>query len=195
MKKNTSNLIVNLKNNFISIQKTLFLTKNRVILILVFIFYSATISAQNTNSVTPQVMEVSAYISYLKSLELNSTTSFSNAQNLEDLLNNVQPSIYFYSGVIKTYGENAKNFYTDISSLNGISSASLLKNNIEIVIIKLDKASDLNSSIDLSLFSSFTKLKYIYILSSISVVDQDIIKMIQNYDEQYGIFYKVGKGE
>ena len=193
MKKQSSNLIVNLQNNFISIQKTHSLTSKRALLILVFAFFGTTIFAQ-TNTSTPQIMEVSTYVSSLKTLELNATTSFSNAQNLEDLLYKVQPSIYFYSGVGKTYGDKPRNLYTDVASLNGLPNSSLLKNNIEIAIIKMN-SNDLNSTIDLSMFSSFTKLKYIYILSGTSITDTDIAQMIVNYDESLNIFFKVDKGE
>lgn len=195
MKKITPNLIVNLRNNYILIQKYSSLSSKRVLLLIVFAFIGATITAQNSNTVTPQVMEVSAYISSLKTAELNSNLSFSNAKNVESLVYTIQPSVYYNSGIIKTYGDNPRNLYTDISSLNTISNADISNDNIEIIIIKIDKTSDLNSTIDLSVFSNFTKLKYIYILSSINLVDQDIIKMIQNYNEQYSIFYKVNKGE
>ncbi len=196
MKKLYSNLIVNLQDNFISIQKLDLLTLKRVILIVLLTLSGAPIFAQ-TNSTTvtpPQIMELSTYIASLKTLELNTTTSFSNEQNLEGLLYKIQSSIYFYSGVEKTYGDKPRNLYTDIASLNGLSNSSLLKDNIEIAIIKIN-ASDLNSTIDLSQFSSFTKLKYIYILSNVAITEQDITKMIVNYDEHFNIFYKVDKGE
>jgi hypothetical protein len=151
--------------------------------------------AQNGNTVTPTIMEVNAYISSLKAIEQNSPSSFSNAQNVEDLVFKLQSSVYFNSGVVKTFGENPKNLYTDIASLNGISSASLLKNNIEIVIIKINSVNDFNSKIDLAVFSDFNKLKYIYIVSSVNTAEQNIIKMFHNYDEQYSIFYKIEKGE
>lgn len=193
MKKRYSNLIVNSQNNFISIQKSFSFTLKRVLFILVFTIFGTTIFAQtNTTVITPQIMELNVYISYLKTLELSTTTSFSNEQNLEDLLFKIQPSIYFYSGVEKTYGDKPRNLYTDVASLNGLSNSNLLKNNIEIVAINCN---NLNSTIDLSVFSSFTKLKYIYILSNISITDQDITKMIVNYDERFNIFYKVVKGE
>ncbi len=194
MKKRYSNLIVNSQNNFISIQKSFSFTLKRVLFILVFTIFGTTIFAQTntTTVITPQIMELNVYISYLKTLELSTTTSFSNEQNLEDLLFKIQPSIYFYSGVEKTYGDKPRNLYTDVASLNGLSNSNLLKNNIEIVAINCN---NLNSTIDLSVFSSFTKLKYIYILSNISITDQDITKMIVNYDERFNIFYKVVKGE
>ena len=151
--------------------------------------------AQNGNSVTPAIMEVKAYVSSLKLTEKNSPSSFSNAQNVEDLVYKLQSSIYLNSGNVKTFGENPKNLYTDIASLNGLSRMSLSKRNIEIVIIKINNTNDLNSIIDLSLFSDFYKLKYIYIVSSVNTTEQNIVKMFHNYDEQYGIFYKINLGE
>jgi hypothetical protein len=194
MKKITPNLIIDLQNN-ISIQRTLSSFIKRISFIVVFLFFSISISAQNGNTVTPKIMEVKSYISSLKTVEQNMNLSFSNAQNVENLVYNLQPSVYFFSGDIKTYGENPKNLYTDIASLNSISNAGLPKKNIEIVIIKINNANDLNSIIDLSLFSDFYKLKYIYILSNTTTTEQNITKMFHNYEEQYSIFYKIEKGE
>jgi hypothetical protein len=151
--------------------------------------------AQTGSPVTPTIMEVNGYISSLKGIEQNSPSSFSKAHNVEDLVYKLQSSVYFNSGVVKTFGENPKNLYTDIASLDGISSASLLKKNIEIVIIKINSVNDLNSKIDLAVFSDFYKLKYIYIVSSVNTTEQNITKMFLNFDEQYSIFYKIEKGE
>ena len=66
---------------------------------------------------------------------------------------------------------------------------------IEIVIIKIDNASQLNASINLALLSNFKKLKYIYIVSSITISSNEIANMITNYDEKYSVFYKIDKGD
>lgn len=194
MKKNSPNLIFELLSNLIYIQRLLLSTKKRVTILLIFTFFCTAISAQNSNTTTP-IVELKSYISSLRTLEQNSNSTYSNAQNLEDLLYTVQPSIYFFSGDMKLYGEKPKNLYTEISSLNRISGVGLLKKNIEMVIIKIDNRNDLNSTIDLNVFSNFYKLKYIYILSSIVITEQDISKMILNYDEKYSILYKIDKGE
>lgn len=194
MKKNAPNLIFELLSNLIYIQRLLLSTKKRVTILLIFTFFCTAISAQNSITTTP-IVEVKSYISSLRTLEQNSNSTYSNAQNLEDLLYTVQPSIYFFSGDMKLYGEKPKNLYTEISSLNRISGVGLLKKNIEMVIIKIDNRNDLNSTIDLNVFSNFYKLKYIYILSSIVITEQDISKMILNYDEKHSILYKIDKGE
>lgn len=194
MKKNSPNLIFELLSNLIYIQRLLLSTKKRVTILLIFTFFCTAISAQNSITTTP-IVEVKSYISSLRTLEQNSNSTYSNAQNLEDLLYTVQPSIYLFSGDMKLYGEKPKNLYTEISSLNRISGVGLLKKNIEMVIIKIDNRNDLNSTIDLNVFSNFYKLKYIYVLSSIVITEQDISKMILNYDEKHSILYKIDKGE
>jgi hypothetical protein len=195
MKKTTSNLIVNLQNNFISFQKPLFLNIKRATFLCLFILFSTTILAQNEPPITPKVTEVESYVSSLKIAEKNSNLSFSNAKNVEDLVYNIQPCVYFYSGELKSYGDKPKKLYTDIASLKNLATTSILKNNIEIVVIKFDNISNFNSTVDLDLFSEFTKLKYIYIVSSVNTTEQNIAKIFLNYDEQYGIFYKIDKGE
>ena len=115
---------------------------------------------------------------------------YSDAKNLEDLISNVQSSVYYYSGVIKTYGEKPKNLFTNISSLAQISNQNFFKNNIEIVVLTIDKPSDL-STIDMALLSSLKNLKYIYIVSKVSVTSQTISNLIINSNEKYSVFYKV----
>lgn len=195
MKKNTPSKFIDLQNNSISNLKSFASNIKRIVFMFVFSLFCTPIFAQSENSVTPKVMEVKSYISTLKTAEQNSNLSFSNAKNVEELVYTVQPSIYYYSGDLKSYGEKPKKLYTDIISLKSLSSADLLKNNIEIIILKIDKTSDFNSTIDLDLFSDFIKLKYIYIESSQIVSELNIAKIFLNYDEQYGIFYKIDKGE
>ena len=79
--------------------------------------------------------------------------------------------------------------------LNKISNSNLLKNNIEIVTIKINSKNELNSTIDLSVFSSFKKLKYVYISSNVAINESTISKMIRNYDEKYTIFFTIENGD
>jgi hypothetical protein len=195
MKNQIFNKIVKLSNNCFSVKKPHTLSLKRLLFVLIFSFPIVNILAQNSDTNTPTIMEVKSYIASLKADELKSPSSFSNAQKVQSLVSDLQPSIYFNSGITKTYGENPKNLYTDIASLNGIKNASFQKNNIEIVIINITNLSELNSKIDLGLFSDFYKLKYIYIVSTVNTTEQNITKMFLNYDEQYSIFYRIEEGE
>jgi hypothetical protein len=82
-----------------------------------------------------------------------------------------------------------------MNSLAQVDNLVTLKNNIEIVIIKIDNASQLNSSINLALLSNFKKIKYIYIVSSIDISTSEIANMITNYNEKYSVFYKIDNGD
>jgi hypothetical protein len=82
-----------------------------------------------------------------------------------------------------------------MNSLGQIDNLVTLKNNIEIVIIKVDNRSQINSSINLALLSNFKKLKYIYIVSSIDISSSEIANMITNYNEKYSMFYKIDNGD
>jgi hypothetical protein len=140
-------------------------------------------------------MDVNSFLSSMRTSEQNRRATYSNAAHIEDLLHKVQPSVYYFSGNVKTYGEKPKNLFTDIPSLNGLNNSDMLKNNIEIVILKVKNAIDLNSTIDLSMLSSFKSLKYIYIVSSVPTTTENITRMIRNYEEKYSVFYKIDKGD
>src|SRR3970040_2359957 len=103
MKKITPNLIIDLQNN-ISIQRPTSTFIKRISFIVVFLFFSASISAQNGNTVTPKIIEVKTYISSLKTVEQNMNLSFSNAQNVENL-------IYILSSTTTTEQNIAKMFH------------------------------------------------------------------------------------
>jgi hypothetical protein len=191
MKKFTLNQIVTPKNNFISVQKHLSLSIKKVLFLLVFSFSFVTLSAQTGNSVTPEIKEIKTYISSLKTENKKMKVSVSNSQYVENLVFGIQPSIYYNSGVIKNYGDKPAKLFTDISSLNQISSANLLKDDVEIVVFTIKNTNDFNSKIDLMKLSGFNNLKYIYILSSVTTTEQNIANLFLNYTGQYSIFYKI----
>ncbi len=147
--------------------------------------------AQNGNSVTPAIKEIKTYISSLKTGDKKTKVSATNSQFIENLVFGVQPSIYLNSGNEKIYGDKPVKLFTDISSLSKITSSNLATDAIEIVVVNIKNATDLNSKIDLAIFSNFTTLKYFYVLSSINASEQNIANMFLNYNNQYSIFYKI----
>lgn len=186
MKKDTPNIIVEQLNNLISILRFFTSTTKRVLILAIFTLFCTAISAQNGNTVKPIVKELDVYLSSIKSNDLN------KFNYIESLLYNLQPSIYFYSGEVKTYGQNPNTLYTDINSMQDTDNLSIQKENIEIVNLKILNT---NEKIDLSRFSNYNNLKYIYIVSKLNLTEQTIINMIHNYDEKYIVFYKNLKEE
>jgi hypothetical protein len=195
MKKTTLNQIFNFKINLISVQHLLCLSIKRVVMLLIFSTSFINMSAQNGNTVTPTVIDINKHISSLKTNNTKMRMNSSNSQYIENLVFGIQPAIYFNSGAIKTYGDAPVKLFTDIPSLNSLSNAEILKGEIEIIVIKINKTSEINSKIDLLKFSDFNKLKYIYILSSVSTSEQKIANMFINYNQQYSIFYKIENAE
>ena len=196
MKTNVPNQLINYLNTNLLFEKPTILVVKRLLLLFIVVFFNLTISGQTSkiDEDAPKIMEVQDFISTSKNKNSTTRKSKSEKTNLEKLLFDVQPSIYFNSGDAKTYGENPKNFFVDFKYLNKVKNSNLLINNIEIVTIKIDNKSELNSTIDLSVFSSFKKLKYVYISTNISIDESVISKMIRNYDEKFTVIYGIEKG-
>ena len=197
-KTNNPNYYFNLQTHLILFEKSSQIMKRKVLLLLMFVFFYSNINAQLRNiseeSDVVTVTNIDYYFDNAKKSTVSNVAKL-NAQNLKTLTTNVQPSVYCYSNTVNTYGDMPVNLFTDMSSLAQVDNLVTLKNNIEIVIIKIDNASQLNSSINLALLGNFKKLKYIYIASSIDISSSEIVNMITNYDEKYSIFYKIDKGD
>ncbi|SFF41576.1 hypothetical protein [Flavobacterium xueshanense] len=144
---------------------------------------------------TPQVMEVKSFIATMKKSEQNSRSVNPESKRLENLLNDVQQTLYFYSGKVESYGDKPNSLFTNTKSLNAIASSNIDIEDIEIVTIKIDNNADLNIPIDLSVLSTFSKLNYVYILSNISSSETSIIKLIKNINPRYTVFYKIDQSE
>ncbi|SHN75574.1 hypothetical protein SAMN05444395_109124 [Flavobacterium fryxellicola] len=183
-------------NLFTIRQSHLNLVVKSIILVL-FTFCTTSITAQVTksNDKTPQVLEVKSFIAAMKAAEQNSRATYSQAKYLENLLSDVQQTIYFDSGQVKSYGEKPSSLITNTNSLNGILTSAINSGDIEIVTIKISNNVDLATPIDLSVFSNFSKLNYIYIVSNVSTTDISILKLIKNINPRYHVFYKIDKSE
>jgi len=195
MEKSVPNQFINQPNNFLLFGQLQILFMKRLLLLLVLAFYCANIDAQEVRtSHGNQVMEVNAYLAYLRTSDANSRDLNSNSNHLEKLLKEVQPAVYFLKGEVKTYGENPTSLYTNSISLRDVASAITSKETIEIVTINLSESSDLNRPMDLSVFSGFPNLKYVYILSTIETTDTTILNLIKNNNPTLGVFFKIEKG-
>jgi hypothetical protein len=194
MEKCVPNQTFNPPNNFLFFGQFQFLIMKRLLLLLVLAFYCSSISAQERGTQVTQVMEVNAYMAYLRASEVNARNLNSNSIRLKNLLEEVQPAIYFRNGEIRLYGENPTSLYTDVASLQTLLSRITANESIEIVTISLSQSSDLRNPIDLSIFSNFPNLKYIYIMSTVETSGNSISDLIRNTNSRFGVFYKVDKG-
>ena len=194
MEKCVPNQTFNPPNNFLLFGQFQFLIMKRLLLLLVLAFYCSSIGAQERGTQESQVMEVNAYMDYLRASEVSARNLNSNSMRLKNLLEEVQPAIYFRNGEIRLYGENPTSLYTDVTSLQTLLSRITANESIEIVTISLSQSSDLRNPIDLSIFSNFPNLKYIYIMSTVETSGSIISDLIRNTNSRFGVFYKVDKG-
>ena len=160
--------------------------------------FCSSIFAQSKRSETMSVTEMNSFLSKPNvetSARIANGATNLNSNKVRDLITKVQPSIYFYSEDVKTYGDQPTNLFTDIASLNQVDNSIVLKQNIEIVTIRINNMNELNSTIDLNAFSNFTNLKYIYFISSLNTTSENIASHILNYDSRFNIFYKIDRGD
>ena len=196
MEKKAPNLLYNL--HIIRITKNNKIYHNlKSFLLLGFMLYYVSVPAQQIITETsPQVFELKSFIkSAKKNAAVSKSTRTNNTENLEDLVFNNQPSIYYYNGSVKTYGEKPKNLFTDAASVNQLNQTNMLKNNIEIVNINFDTASEANQFIDTNSFSTFKNLKYIYLVFNFQISDEKIRNIIRNHNDKYSVFYNVSIGD
>jgi len=177
--------------------------KSKIIMLIVLLISSLNAVAQRLSTSdnideTVPVLELDAFLStpsQTARAAAVSNVTLLNMQNVKELVYNTQPSIYFYGGVVKVFGDRPRNLFTDTNSISSLNNSITLKNNIEIVTVNLDNPNQLNTPINLSQLSEFKNLKYIYFITSFDVSNNAIANLIQGDSEKYMVFYKVQKGD
>lgn len=163
---------------------------NKVVLKTLILFLLTCLnSVAQTTSNTPNIKEITSFLSTLKA------NSVSDYEKLNGLAYNLNPAIYTYDNTLKVYGENYTVLFSDMASLNYIKNNVIPSHSIEMVRINITKTTDLNRKIDLSIFSTFPNLKYIYLYSLIESNENNLNQMFTNYDSKYSLIYSVNLGE
>ena len=197
MKTIDPNVLLNHQANF-WLEKKRQIMKNKLSLVLILVTFCSSVFAQSTRNGTIVVRELNSFLSTTSNGSFARTTSGATTLDIDQVRNlvmEVQPSIYFNSGVVNTYGDAPKNLFTDLVSLNQVDNSIALKSGIEIAIVRIHNTNELNSTIDLSVFSNFPNLKYIYFITNVDTTGQNIASNIINYDSRFNIFYKIEKGD
>jgi hypothetical protein len=178
------------------LDKTSETMKIKVLLLLMLVTLSTGMFAQDSeNTDVLTISEISTVLNSqqgaMRRTSQPSLTSQTNSRNLEKLILENQPSVYFYSGNVETHGEKPSNLFTDLNSIRQISNANFLKDYVEIIIISVKNSNELNGVLDMSLLSELKKLKYVYFVSNANVSESDFTRMIQNNDDKYSFYYKI----
>jgi hypothetical protein len=177
--------------------------KSKIIMLIALLISSLNVVAQRLSTSdnideTVPVLELDAFLSapsQTARAAAVSNVTLLNMQNVKELVYNTQPSIYYFGGVVKVFGDKPRNLFTDANSISSLNNSITLKNNIEIVTVNLDNPNQLNTPINLSQLSEFKNLKYIYFITSFDVSNNAIANLIQGDSEKYMVFYKVQKGD
>jgi hypothetical protein len=183
-------------------EKTTQAMKQKVLFIVMLVFIYSGVFSQDTKSVQNETIVVTEINSLLASSRnsgaartIGTPSKSVELQRLNDLVTQVQSSIYFYQSEVKTFGNSPTNLYTDASSLGQINNSITEKQNIEIVTILINTEHELNSVIDLAPFSNFPNLKYLYFISNVDTTSEYIASHIGHYDSRFNLFYKIDKGD
>jgi len=194
MEATVPTILINPRSNvLLSLFKPQIIMK-RLLLVLVLVCFCLPSKAQVSRDANPNpIMEVSTYLSSLRTNGATARTSSSGLDHLENLLNEVQPAVYLSSGQVKTFGDQPTALYTDVNSLVNASNLVSSKESIEMVTIRMERSADLRT-IDLSLLSSFPNLKYVYLLSTTETTANTLVSLVQNADSRFVVFYKISKG-
>ncbi|RZJ33517.1 MAG: hypothetical protein EOO51_13605 [Flavobacterium sp.] len=126
---------------------------------------------------------------------LSAPASNTQRAHLESLVRDSKPSVYVTDGVIKVNDANAVVLFTDMRSLANLSTlgGDYDHTKIEIVTIRIHSAAEITAGINLGGLSSFTNLKYVYILSDATISPEDINRSISNSNSGFRILYDIVK--
>lgn len=113
-----------------------------------------------------------------------------NVQSMQNLVTDFLPFISLKNGNVKSFGEgDAISLETDVKSLSSISNLSKQTSKIQIVKIKLDSQTDLNSKVDLNLLKVLNNLKYVYIICPFEANESQIASALVGSIENTTIIY------
>ncbi len=195
MKTNNPNVLFNHQTKFLFGKTSQFMRQNLLLTLLLVFIYTGSFAQggrENGNIIVKDMNSILYPGETSRQVASNSTT---DVGRLRDLVIEVQSSMYFYGSEVKTYGDAPTNLFTDLSSLNRVNNSISMKQNVEIVTVRINSATELNSTIDLAAFSNFPNLKYIYFISGLNTTSENIASHISNYDRRFNIFYKIEKGD
>jgi|SRR6218665_176890 len=159
------------------------------IVMLLFFAIGNTGFSQQMTAASNKITEVDTYLSNLKA-----TGTRENYTHVKSLLDDLHTSVYFDLGIKSAYDDNPKTLFTDPESFSELKTTAIDKGTIEMVTIRLSKLSQIRQQLDLSVFSGYKALKYIYIISTVSNTGQNIISSVKNNPGNYSIFYKIDLG-
>ena len=180
-----SKITENQKNLFKSFLNFISKTKNIIPISVIVIINLFSVLSYSQESKIASIIKYEDFVSNSKS-----ATKAVKPLRIESLINDIQSAVYVEQDGIKSYGIKPVSLFVDAKNINKIKLLNIKKEAIEIATIRINNFDDLKSDIDLTTFSEFNNLKYIYIISDIKCNESDIkpiIKSIGNFIVLYKI--------
>ncbi|WP_300978744.1 hypothetical protein [Flavobacterium sp.] len=137
-----------------------------------------------------EITELKKYISQSK-LSVNPST-VAESKHLNDLISDLNSSVIIKKGNLNTYS-NAPfiRAVIDSYSINKIPSSTTYFNNVELLIIRIEKPEDLSISIDESIINQFPKLKYVYFLCTYNCTFSKIENLVKYKNTTIKFLYSI----
>src|SRR5690606_23049490 len=152
--------------------------------VIVMVLVLVSVSGYSQNNPVFRIYENSSQ----QSLKSSSKQNFP-----EELLHGNNPTIYMANGDMTTITGPTKPLVlrADQTSLTALCTRDQLYSKVELITIKLNNITELNTPFDVGNIRGFSSLKYIYINCAFECTDQQISNFIINADPELIIYYKV----
>ena len=157
-----------------------------VIMMTLLLSFSSEVFAQQAG--TPRVSAIRPLDAYINGGNDPERT------RLKDLVYEVQSSVYFYDNVVKTYGSTPVNVYTDFNGFIRLPQANFQKQTIELITVRIDEPSQIIGALNLNTLSSFTKLRYVYVLTAFPYTLPQITQVVTSAGTNYIVVFKSEPG-
>ncbi|WP_299554298.1 hypothetical protein [Seonamhaeicola sp.] len=135
--------------------------------------------------------------SLVVSISKDSKSTIDARAEFNTLVYKLHPTVYVKNGIVKkTYGEGPiiKLTLEDVNSISSLSSLASNYPEIELLTIKLNSISDINSTLDLNSISNLSKLKYVFIKGRFNC-NEALLNRFVNYSSNTRVFYLCGESE
>lgn len=169
--------------------KTINSMTQRLLIVLVLLLTCVGVQAQAGKSSpvgNSSVMHVDQYLTSLR----EDASKKQVASKVQGLIQDLNPSLYVKSGEVKNYGDGTPVvLYTDAASLQAVRN--LNKSQIGQIVMATIKLPASRSKVDLSVFSAFPKLEYIFIQSEAPITGPAMINLVENANPNQQVFYSI----
>lgn len=166
----------------------------KALFFLLAILSISTAEAQNAKKGV-SVTSIDDFVSSLQSSTQRNNNGGEAAKVLS-LANDANSSVYLMNNTMNTYGSRPECLFTDVNSFGMITNGSVPMSNVKMIIIKIDRQSDLNAKLELSILDNFPSVKYVYILSSVNCTETAVKQVVKNSSSEstFNVFYKIAPG-